>query len=498
MSSIGAAVSGNRYQSRLFWYFASQLLYDDGVTKAELESTTARVFDDILLRYGVPKLMEGDHWISADYYQIKYHVDQTGSLTTDGFIDPDATATKDPLLKRFFKAHQKIVGNGGARLNLVTNWSWHPDDLFTPCWRRSRFSAEHVEKTAGAKAAFQKWLQFLGCKEDELNTFLRFLRIQAGWADLDQSQQHLNDRLRLAGLKPLEFAAATSPYDDLGMSFMERGLTEFTRESLLKECQRAELVAGTPTLIDSGKTIAIRSFADGAQDVQAAIFIDLVELFPEKRKPRDANVWKTEALAELKKGLSPGNLSKLQQPFIMRLDCQISVAFAAGRMLPPKAGYQVDILQKGRNGSELWTSADGRGAIASPWKVSSLTEKKSPHLVLSVAVSRDVHRDVESYAKAAGLQADILCFSTPELGQTAIRDSGHAWALAESFVSTVRDALRDYAERPKLHLFFSGPNALAFRMGQEAGILGDVQMYEFDFEGVHKYAPSLLAPAVSR
>jgi hypothetical protein len=167
-------------------------------------------------------------------------------------------------------------------------------------------------------------------------------------------------------------------------------------------------------------------------------------------------------------------------------------------MLPPKAGYQVDILQKGRSGSELWKSSDGRAAIASPWNVSQPSEKKSAHLVLSVAVSRDVHRDVENYAKVAGLQADFLRFSTPDLGQTAIRDSAHAWALAESFVSTVRDALRDYGERPKLHLFFSGPNALAFRMGQEAGILGDVQMYEFDFEGVHKYTPSLLAPAVSR
>jgi hypothetical protein len=282
------------------------------------------------------------------------------------------------------------------------------------------------------------------------------------------------------------------------MNFMERGLTEFTRASLWKECQRADLVAGTPTLIDSGRTIAIRSFADGAQDVQAAILIDLVDLFPEKRKPRDAAVWKTEVLDELKTGLSAGNLSKLPQPFIMRLDCQVSVAFSAGRMLPPKAGYQVDILQKGRSGSELWKSSDGRAAIASPWNVSQPSEKKSAHLVLSVAVSRDVHRDVENYAKVAGLQADFLRFSTPDLGQTAIRDSAHAWALAESFVSTVRDALRDYGERPKLHLFFSGPNALAFRMGQEAGILGDVQMYEFDFEGVHKYTPSLLAPAVSR
>jgi hypothetical protein len=491
MSALGATLSGDRYQTRLFWYHAVQILYDDSIETVELESPDAKVFDDIILNYRGQGRLENGRWVRSDFFQIKYHVDASGSLKAANLIEPKLTKTKESMLARFYGVFKKISGGRNARLNLVTNWHWHPDDEFAKCWRRSRFSPVHLEDLPKSCTTATDWARHLECSEAELKEFLAHLRIHSGWADLDQLQNAMNDRFRLAGLIPVEMSAATSPYDDLGFKFIENGQSSFNRDDFQRECQAAKLIAGLPFKLDFGRMATVSSFNPPSPiGSGAAIHVDLSDQFVSKRVAV-AGAWNSQILPRLSSQLSTSAKS-LHQPILLMPDCHISIAIATGRLLDPKKGFSADVLQHGRAGTEVWKAEDGRSAAQVQWIVEEPVELNSPNLAVSVQVAQPIHTDVANYLAKTGLTADLLKISSSSTGRTVIRDSAHAWGLAEALVIAIISTLRKYAIAPKIHFFYSGPNGLAVRIGQESALLGEIQLYEFDFEETHKYTPSIL------
>lgn len=71
--------------------------------------------------------------------------------------------------------------------------------------------------------------------------------------------------------------------------------------------------------------------------------------------------------------------------------------------------------------------------------------------------------------------------------------------LAEALLPRLRQ--RTPEERDgRLHIFYAGPNALQFYLGQLARPLGRIVLYEYDFEGQQvaqeRYQPSIELPPV--
>ncbi|MCX6064971.1 MAG: hypothetical protein NT121_04355 [Chloroflexi bacterium] len=74
---IAARISGDDYQSRFFWYQATQLLFENSnVERIILEHDDACHIDDVVVYYRSPGRRDGALYSEIDYYQVKYHVDQ--------------------------------------------------------------------------------------------------------------------------------------------------------------------------------------------------------------------------------------------------------------------------------------------------------------------------------------------------------------------------------------------------------------------------------------
>lgn len=493
MSSLGSTVSGNRYQVGAFWWYASQLLTDESLEIVEFESDSTKVIDDVILRYSRPRPIPNTGLsFQSDYYQIKYHVDHSNALSHAYLIDEKAVSTKKSILERFYGAYQKLQDKGSSRLNLVTNWRWDHTDAFAEVVRRGSFNTKYI-KTAEAEAAAKLWMEKLGCDWPAFETFVNRLNLRSSF-DLHDQREALNDRLKLAGLAPIDFEIEQSPYDDLGLRLIERGVTKIDRTFLTEFVKKNGIYVREPMRTNSQNILAIRSFKKVFDASTPALEVNLNHLFEEGRSLKPECNWTRDVFGELTAALDLNSLGSLVNPIEAHLDCHLSIAFASGKILSPKKGFQVDLRQRVRGAPVTWASTQ---ATTNP-QAQLIAEFEGTHtssdLVISVAVTRDIHEDVVNSAKGQSVTFDLLKLSSPTIGQTAVANGNDAWMLAESFSNAVSTHLRKYPKRPRVHLYMGVPGGLAFRMGQESAILGSLILYEFDFEGAHKYSPSIQLP----
>ncbi|MCA9630366.1 MAG: hypothetical protein KC766_22000, partial [Myxococcales bacterium] len=128
---IAARLLGDDYQARFFWYQASQLLFADTVvTRVKLEDGDAPYVDDVTVTYRAPGRRDEARDCAADFFQVKFHVDQTQAYSADGLADPAliGSAAKS-LLQRFFHAFTGLRDtHPWFSLGLVSNWAWAGDD----------------------------------------------------------------------------------------------------------------------------------------------------------------------------------------------------------------------------------------------------------------------------------------------------------------------------------------------------------------------------------
>lgn len=492
MSSLGSTVSGNRFQVGAFWYLASLLLRDDSLECVELESENTKVIDDVICRYKNPRPIQGtDYTYQSDYYQIKYHVNHTGALSHTYLIDEDAVSTKKSILVRFFEAYNKLQDKGNCRLNLVTNWRWNHTDPLAQALRRAHFNTKHIK---GKKAldAVALWKKKLNCNDIAFEAFANRLLLKSSF-DLVDQREALNDRLELAGLLPIDMETEHSPYDDLGLKLIEAGKTVLDRDYLLNFAKKNKIYIKDAARSNSQQILAIRSFKDVFDSITPAYTVNVSNYF-EKRHLETHHDWNKDVYADLEDSLQVSKLKKLANPIEAHIDAHLSIAFAAGRLLSPKKGFELDLRQRTRGSSELWKSKTAGQHSTIQFNMNFDGNHNRSHLIVSVAVSQDIHEDVSKMAKATLPEFDFIRLSTPTIRRTSVAGSSDAWALAEHFSNLVVKELKHYKTRPIIHLYLGAPVALAFRMGQESTNLGPLTLYEFDFEGTYKYTKSIDLP----
>jgi hypothetical protein len=117
--------------------------------------------------------------------------------------------------------------------------------------------------------------------------------------------------------------------------------------------------------------------------------------------------------------------------------------------------------------------------------ITSAESAPASELVVAISVSQDVLAQVEAYVSASEhlTGARVIHLRLPSLGGTAISDANHALHLAQSAVQLIRANTKGLAAgRPTVHLLIAAPNGFTFFLGQESRPLGEIQLYEFDFE----------------
>jgi hypothetical protein len=499
---VAARIEGDIYQGMFFWLQAADLLRPQTrVSRVTIENDHAAGVDDVSVHYEPPGIDAGCRLCSADFFQIKYHVDRSSAYSSSTVCEPANPGAKRSLLQRFHDAHLKIGTDAGwHRLSLVSNWRWADEDGLGPLLRESDEGAlPEALFSAGSRTALGKirgmWRDHLSLTADAFEDFARRLRLQVDFLGRRGMRERLNDRLSLAGLREIPADQAQNPYDSLTQQFIISGANVFVPKTFRAMCEKEGLLAGEPTAVQA--SLGVRSFMRFAERIESecSAFVCVTKYF-EGRHVREQSAWNSQVLNDVRAFLC--DPAYRTGEYRILLDCHLSIAFLAGYELDRKSGVTVFPVQKGLQAA-LWkptTAASTEQQAEHRWAVTTrVASSGGADVALAVSVTRDVLPDVQAYLASLHFQGAVVDVRpTIGTGPQVIRDATHAVALADALVEVIRGRMPTSAGR--VHLFLAVPNALAFFVGQHRGALGKLQLYEFDLERCRSgsYAPSFSLP----
>jgi hypothetical protein len=109
LGAVSARTDGDIYQGLYFWHKASSLFIKTSkAVQVMLENDAASGVDDVSVFYDTPGINDNGRSCVADYYQIKYHVNQSDSYSRDNLINPAFINAKTSLLQKFKNAYEKL------------------------------------------------------------------------------------------------------------------------------------------------------------------------------------------------------------------------------------------------------------------------------------------------------------------------------------------------------------------------------------------------------
>jgi hypothetical protein len=299
----------------------------------------------------------------------------------------------------------------------------------------------------------------------------------------------LNDRLRTAGLAPVDESRRAHPYDGIAERFITDGTCDFDADALRAVVENDGLWVGTDAAAPSDPELAIKSFRKFAARVEdEADTLDLIPAFVGRQLSTDVT-W-SDLAPRVQQFLE--ERVEAGKSYALHLDCHASLAFAAGAALQ-KAAAAVAPIQKGANGREIWRASE---AAAGPqFDVAVQATGEGTDVALALAVTHEIEKDVLIYVKKELPQVGRVVVMRPHDGvsKTAVRDSIHALAMARDVVEQARQRNED-ERRGQLHLFAAAPNGLIFFIGKAGAGLGPTTIYEFAFE---ENTPGGYSPGIS-
>lgn len=498
LRSVGARTEGDVVQGLFFWREAARLLVDGSVIRVDLEHDDADGVDDVAAFYAPPGAEAGGFHVTADFYQLKYHVDQRSQYTATALIDPTFIGATRSLLQRFHGTYQKLRSqHTGLRLHLASNWRWGDDKLgrglreYDGALPDEFFTSPPRSQIGTVR---ETWRRHLAVTADEFTGFARTLRFQTDHFGRRWFRESVHDRLALAGLRAPPDSRAASKYESLTQRFLMDKRASFDRDTFRELCRIESLFDDKPTGGRRSRTVGIRSFHRFAENLEdeAATVVSVVDQFC-GRHPRTPQSWPLAAATILESLGGPLRRGLREEEHEVMLECQGSLALLAGYELSTNSGARVYPVQK--PGRDLWQPRKPYTGDLWISDVAALAAD-AESIVVSLSVTHDIRADVDAFIRSSGLFAkarvDLRPASGP--GPVSVDGADHAAGLAAALVAELRMV------RPTrgavVHLFSAAPNALLFFLGQHREALGRLQLYEFDFglERDGSYAASITIP----
>lgn len=510
-NAVIARNQGDEYQARYFWVEACRLFQSySKVERVAYEFDEARAFDDVVVFYSEPIGDERGHKITADYYQIKYHLSHNGAFSCDSLIDPAfINANSVSLLQRLHNAQQLLAPEGrGCRFTVLSPWIIQPDDPLAELIsnNRGQLRLDKLYDGTGLRGAMgqvrEKWRRHLELEsEDALAMVLNPLRIEAGYWGLERLNEMLSDRLTLAGMLPVPSGQVHQPYDDLIRKLKAQGRNIFGREDLQRILTGEGLWRGHSSEPDTAVQIGIRSFLRRAEHMEDET-VEMLDLVPhfEGRYIRDTSLWRDAIFSQVRGFLAKYEATTRRHHLL--LDAHASIAFAAGYCLEVKSSANVMPVQKFQNRTQVWDPRQTANSSSYTGWINNdyATGSGGSDVAIAISITHKVLDDVTVYVARhlPHVGRIIECYPEPEPSSTAIIDAGHAYWLAQKLAAILK--LRAASERSAtVHLFAAAPNAFMFFLGQMARSFGACVCYEFDFDTSKPgaYQPSIRFPPPS-
>jgi hypothetical protein len=502
--SILAIYSGNDYQARVFWLQACQAMFSDSkIEKVGYEIDDVKSFDDVAVIYKSPILSERNEPISADYWQVKYHVDASGDLTYQKLTEPGfINAASKSILQRLHQAQLELAPDGvGARFYFVSPWHIKAGDPLAKlvCNNGGEIRLDVLfSNSAPMRRVREAWKTHLELPCDkELEHALRPFRIHVGYPPLQQLRDNVNAHLISAGLTPTDMNTASNPYDDLIRKLRGSGKAWFSRDEIEEICKREKLWRGKEGNGEKVLRLGIRSFMRWAENMENEThrMINLVPYF-DGRTVRSTNLWMDNIYSELDNFVQ-GSL-KERVFYTLRLDCHLSIAFGAGYFIGTKSGFTVAPIQKSFSGQAIWKVGDSQPTTPDLWIFSDNKINEAGDIVLAISITHDIADDVQDYVARClpGVSRIIVCQPKSGVGGNAIPNGEHAYCLINQLVGWIKQNRSVRERQVTLHVFSAAPNGFMFFLGQQAKALGTIQLYEHNFDNPsqNEYQPSLKFP----
>ena len=110
-------------------------------------------FDDVVVKYDPPVARSGPHRISAEYHQVKWHVEMGGRFGYVDFIEPDFIGARSfSLLERLQQAQQTAPAS--AQFTFLTTYRVRDGDplasLISAMTRRSSWNGSSTARPTAA------------------------------------------------------------------------------------------------------------------------------------------------------------------------------------------------------------------------------------------------------------------------------------------------------------------------------------------------------------
>lgn len=516
VSALTARRQGDDYQSRYFWWRAADVLDENIGAEAvgfELKSwlpATVKGFDDIALFYPDGYVSPDGEALTAEYFQLKFHVTRASTFTWRDLIDPAfINAERDSLLKNLLGMMRELAPGGiGIRCSLVTPSMVAPgdrlNDLLDANTGALRLATLRLGKTVRSWTGEirEAWMRDLGVTDpEELFRALALLRIRQGAPSLQDLAENVSARLPQFGFAPMATREQISVYEAEPWKRLEAGHVRYDAEDLKAVAKHANLWNPRHVPRMRMPTVGIRSFARGTESMpnETALHLCLLEHFvpPDYRIVRSASNWQPAIIDSVKDFARA--VSALGEPCYLRLDCHQAICVAAGALMHPKYGFDVTPLQSGPGiiGAEPWTAVPAVAPFVTPlWDDLSYTiDGCGPDVAVALGVAQRLHDDVRDYVtRCLPSVGRVISLQVADgANGRSVRDAAHALQLADDVAARVR--ARSFEERGgALHLFVACPKSLAFFLGRCVPGFGRTVVYEYDFASM---APAAYATAIT-
>jgi hypothetical protein len=493
---------GDTYQARIFWGNALNLLDPTScVVEVTFEADGPKAFDDVVVKYDPSVVRSGSERVSAEYHQVKWHVQYGGRFGFADFIDPAFIGAKTiSILERLQQARSMVPPT--SRFAFVTTYRIKDGDPLAELvsGHDKSLLVEKLFDGTTDKSRMGKvrklWREHLKLPSDDiLRMVVAGFRILEGHRSLDELRSQINLRAKVVGLLACSDANSDFRYDDLARQLKVRQLNTLNREILKKFCREEGLFVDKPAQPDPFLKVAIRSFLGPAADIVGAMPENTLFLTDDFRQRylRDDLDWQRDIRPKVEEFL---RASVVKSPRLrLILDAHASIAFLSGFVLDLKSGVEVELIQKGRVGSRTWRADDGSGARGTSFKVSVESLGTGGEIAVAISVSQATEAQARAYISSRLPDVGVLIsFALPSgPGQQSVAGGEHASGLAEQVSNSLRD-IKAHDADALVHIFAACPNTFLFFLGQHHQGIAPCIVYEFDFDRrCHKtYQPSFI------
>lgn len=499
---VTARWHGDNYQSRVFWENAFNLLdHHSCVVEVTFEANGPKAFDDVVVKYDPPVARSGPDRVTAEYHQIKWHVETGGRFGYEDFVNPDFIGAQSfSLLQRLQQARQTAPPS--AHFSFLTTYrikdgdpladivSGHDRTLLT----EKLFDGKTDRSRMGRVRKLWREHLLLG-SDEELKAVVRGLRVIEGHRSLDELRAEINLKAQVVGVMAFSAADSDFRYDELARQLKIRHLNTLTRETLLKLCRDEGLLVEQAANTDQFLPIAIRSFLGPAADITGAApgnTLLLTDAF-RQRYLENGRDWQRDIRPRVEEFLREAVRTSPRLRLI--LDTHASIAFLAGAVLDVKSGVQTQLVQKGRVGARVWRADDGTAAQGARFEVSEHRIGDGTEIAAAISIAQPVEAQASRYiaAQLPGV-GQLVTFAMPSgPGHQNIAGGEHAAALAEQLSNHLRN-MKQHDPDATVHIFAACPNSFLFLLGQHHQSIAPCIVYEFDFDrrGNKSYQPSFV------